>query len=131
MDMAELAGKCFPRSGHVETRSDHFGHRLCRAWRRSKFNGCRLPKPAPAPAGIGWSQGQRRAPGIRRQAQSYPATGPATFWRLMAHLDAGALEKIFLQVQEQIRGPAPPEELIVLDGKGPWHGAVAIPCSRR
>ena len=40
----------------------------------------------------------------------------------MAHIDADALEKIFLQVQEQIRGPAPPEELIVLDGKEPRHG---------
>lgn len=37
-------------------------------------------------------------------------------------MDADALEKIFLQVQEQIRGPAPPEELIVLDGKQPRHG---------
>jgi hypothetical protein len=40
----------------------------------------------------------------------------------MAQLDADALEKIFLQVQEQIRGPAPPDELIVLDGKEPRHG---------
>jgi hypothetical protein len=70
----------------------------------------------------GLSQVQRRALGIRRQADGYPAPGPSTFWRLMAHIDADALEKIFLQVQEQIRGPAPPEELIVLDGKEPRHG---------
>ena len=70
----------------------------------------------------GLSQAQRRALGIRRQADGYPAPGPSTFWRLMAHIDADALEKIFLQVQEQIRGPAPPEELIVLDGKEPRHG---------
>jgi len=70
----------------------------------------------------GLSQFQRRALGIRRQADGYPAPGPSTFWRLMAQIDADALEKIFLQVQGQIRGPAPPEELIVLDGKEPRHG---------
>jgi hypothetical protein len=70
----------------------------------------------------GLSQVQRRALGIRRQADGYPAPGATTFWRLMAHLNADALEKIFLQVQAQIRGPAPPEELIVLDGKAPRHG---------
>jgi hypothetical protein len=70
----------------------------------------------------GLSQAQRRALGIRRQADGYPAPGPSTFWRLMAQIDADALEKIFLQVQAQLRGPAPPEELIVLDGKEPRHG---------
>jgi hypothetical protein len=61
-------------------------------------------------AGKGLSQVQRRALGIRRQADGYPAPGPSTFWRLMAHLNADALEKIFLQVQAQIRGPAPPAD---------------------
>ena len=82
----------------------------------------------------GLSQVQRRAPGIRRQAGGYPTPGPSPFWRLMAHMDAGALEKIFLQVQAQIRGPAPPGERIVLDGKEPRHGgghagltAVSVP----
>ena len=70
----------------------------------------------------GLSQVQRRALGIRQQADGYPAPGATTFWRLLAHLDAAALEKIFLQVQAQIRSPAPPEELIVLDGKTPRHG---------
>jgi len=71
----------------------------------------------------GLSQAQRRALGIRRQAdRSYPAPSQPTFCRLMAHIDDEALEKIFLQVQAQIRGPAPPEELIVLDGKEPRHG---------
>ena len=40
----------------------------------------------------------------------------------MARIEADALEKIFLHVQAQIRGPAPPDELIVLDGKEPRHG---------
>lgn len=70
----------------------------------------------------GLSQTQRRALGIRQQAGGYPTPGASTFWRLMAHINADSLEKIFLQVQEQIRGPAPPEELIVLDGKEPRHG---------
>ena len=70
----------------------------------------------------GLSQAQRRALGVRRQADGYPAPGPSTFWRLLARIDGDALEKIFLQVQEQIRGPAPPDELIVLDGKQPRHG---------
>ena len=70
----------------------------------------------------GLSQVQRRALGVRRQADGYPAPGPSTFWRLMARIDADALEKIFLQVQEQLRSPAPPDELIVLEGKQPRHG---------
>jgi len=70
----------------------------------------------------GLSQAQRRALGVRRQADGYPAPGATTFWRLLARIDGDALEKIFLQVQEQLRGPAPPDELIVLDGKEPRHG---------
>jgi hypothetical protein len=70
----------------------------------------------------GLSQSQRRALGVRRQAEGYPAPSQPTFCRLMEHLDAEALERIFLQMQRQIRGPAPPEELIVLDGKEPRHG---------
>jgi hypothetical protein len=70
----------------------------------------------------GLSQTQRRALGIRQQADGYPVPGTTTFWRLLAHMDADALEKVFLQVQAQVRGPAPPEELIVLDGKEPRHG---------
>jgi hypothetical protein len=70
----------------------------------------------------GLSQVQRRALGVRPQAAGYPAPGPSTFWRLLARIDGDALEKIFLQVQAQLRGPAPPDELIVLDGKEPRHG---------
>ena len=71
----------------------------------------------------GLSRAQRRALGIRQQEDgSYPAPSQPTFCRMMEHIDDEALEKIFLQVQEQIRGPAPPDELIVLDGKEPRHG---------
>lgn len=70
----------------------------------------------------GLNQVQRRALGVRQQAAGYPAPGATTFWRLLARIDGDALENIFLQVQEQLRGPAPPDELIVLDGKQPRHG---------
>jgi len=71
----------------------------------------------------GLSRAQRRALGIRRQADgNFPAPSQPTFCRMMEHMDADQLEKIFLQTQRQIRGPAPPEELIVLDGKEPRHG---------
>jgi hypothetical protein len=71
----------------------------------------------------GLSQAQRRALGIRQQAdRNYPTPSQPTFCRLLEHIDDEALEKIFLQVQEQIRGPAPKDELIVLDGKEPRHG---------
>jgi hypothetical protein len=83
----------------------------------------------------GLSSAQRRALGVRRQTGGkYPAPSQPTFCRFMKRLDADALEKIFLQLQEQIRGPAPREELIVLDGKEPKHGgghsvltAVSVP----
>jgi hypothetical protein len=83
----------------------------------------------------GLSQAQRRALGVRQQDKgTFPAPSQPTFCRMMEHIDDDALEKIFLQVQEQIRGPAPKEELIVLDGKQPRHGgghsvltAVAVP----
>lgn len=71
----------------------------------------------------GLSQGQRRALGVRRQPDGrYPAPSQPTFCRMMKHLDDDALDQIFLQTQEQLRGPAPRDELIVLDGKEPRHG---------
>jgi hypothetical protein len=41
---------------------------------------------------------------------------------MMQHLNADELEKLFLQAQEQIRGPAPVQDLIVLDGQEPRQG---------
>jgi len=70
----------------------------------------------------GLSQAQRRALGVRQQLDGYPAPSQPTFCRLMEHVDADELEKVFLQTQRHLRGPAPPEELIVLDGKQPRHG---------
>jgi hypothetical protein len=82
----------------------------------------------------GMSQPQRRALGVRRQSKGYPAPSQPTFCRMMKHVDDHALEQVILQTQEQIRGPAPADELIVLDGKQPKHGggqsvltAVSVP----
>jgi hypothetical protein len=53
---------------------------------------------------------------------------------MMKSIDDEALEQVILQTQQQIRGPAPAQELIVLDGKQPRHGggqsvltAVSVP----
>jgi Domain of unknown function (DUF4338)/DDE_Tnp_1-associated len=71
----------------------------------------------------GLSQGQRRALGIRPLPDGqYPAPSQPTFCRMMKHLDAQALEQVFLQYQQQVRGAPPADELIVLDGKEPRAG---------
>jgi hypothetical protein len=83
----------------------------------------------------GLSRAQRRALGIRRQNDGrYPAPSQPTFCRLMRQVDADALEKLLLRIQQQLRGPPPADELIVLDGKQPRNGggysvlsAVAVP----
>jgi len=69
------------------------------------------------------SPAQRRALGIRRQKDgTYPAPSQPTFCRLMKHLDQEALEQVLLQRQEQIRGPVPKDEWMVIDGKPPRQG---------
>lgn len=74
----------------------------------------------------GLSKAQRRALGIRPQPNGrYPTPSQPTFCRLLRHLADNALETILLQVQQQIRGPAPKDELIVLDGKQPRQGGGA------
>ncbi len=83
----------------------------------------------------GMSQGQRRALGVRRQRDgTYPAPSQPTFCRFLQCVDAAALEALLLRAQEQLRGPAPADELIVLDGKQPAQGggtsvltAVSVP----
>jgi predicted transposase YbfD/YdcC len=70
-----------------------------------------------------FSQSQRCALGIRRRHGRYPAPSQPTFWRLLEEISAVQLEQALLEVQERLRGPAPKEELIALDGKEPKHGA--------
>ena len=68
------------------------------------------------------SQEQRRALGIRKREGRYPAPSQPTFWRLIEEIKGREIEQTLLTVQEQLRGPAPKGELIVLDGKEPKHG---------
>jgi Domain of unknown function (DUF4338)/DDE_Tnp_1-associated len=68
------------------------------------------------------SQAQRRALGIRLREGRYPAPSQPTFWRLLQEINGTELERVLLAVQEQLRGPAPKDELIAMDGKEPKHG---------
>jgi predicted transposase YbfD/YdcC len=68
------------------------------------------------------SQAQRRALGIRQRHGRYPAPSQPTFWRLLEEIKSTDLEQVLLQIQERLRGPAPKNELIALDGKEPKHG---------
>ena len=68
------------------------------------------------------SQDQRRALGIRQRRGRYPTPSQPTCWRLLEEISGPHLEQALLQVQTQLRGPAPKKELIALDGKQPKHG---------
>jgi hypothetical protein len=71
----------------------------------------------------GFSDAQRRALGIRRNPQGrYPSPSQSTFCRVLQRVDADKVQKMILAFQEQVRGPAPREELVVFDGKEPKHG---------
>lgn len=70
------------------------------------------------------SPAQRRSLGVRRNRWGqYPAPSQPTFHRLMKHINAVELEQLLLRFQTQIRGPAPPKELVVMDGKEPTSGS--------
>lgn len=81
------------------------------------------------------TQYQRRALGIRPNAQGYfPAPSQSTFSRLLSGLEARRLHEVLLEIQVQVRGQPPPDELIAVDGKEPSHGpgntiltAVSVP----
>ena len=74
----------------------------------------------------GLSQGQRRALGIRRNPKGkYPAPSQSTFSRFLAGIDVLKLNENLLAIQRQLRGPAPRDELVVMDGKEPRHGSGA------
>ena len=64
------------------------------------------------------SRGQRRALGIRRnRRREFPAPSQPTFCRLLQAVDARQVEAAILAFQHQVRGPAPKEELVAIDGK--------------
>ena len=72
----------------------------------------------------GLNQGQRHALGIRRNRNGkYPAPSQSTFSRFLAGIDATKLNEQLLGIQLLLRGPVPPEELVVMDGKEPNHGS--------
>jgi hypothetical protein len=64
------------------------------------------------------TQAQRRALGIRQnRARLYPAPSRATFGVCLRAVSPAQVEEAILNFQRQVRGPAPPQELVVLDGK--------------
>ena len=68
----------------------------------------------------GLTQAQRRALGIRRNRKTglYPAPRESTFFRALAGVDTVALQRVLLDWQEQLLGPRPPDDtLVILDGK--------------
>ena len=81
------------------------------------------------------TQHQRRALGIRPHPQGFfPAPSQSTLSRLLAQLDGARLNQTLLEIQTQVRGQPPPDELIAIDGKEPNHGpgeailsAVSVP----
>ena len=69
------------------------------------------------------TQHQRRALGIRPSPKGhFPAPSQSTFSRLLSGLDARRLNQVLLEIQAQVRGKPPPDELIAVDGKEPCHG---------
>lgn len=68
------------------------------------------------------SSHQRAALGVRRNAHdAYPAPSQPTFSRMFKHVSEAQIEAALLAHQAQVRGPPPPDEIVVLDGKVPKH----------
>ena len=73
-----------------------------------------------------FTQAQRRALRIKQnQDRVCPAPSKATFCRLFQAVEADKVEAALLAFQSQIRGPAPKEELVVIDGKEARHSGGA------
>jgi hypothetical protein len=73
------------------------------------------------------SQAQLRALNFRRDKKtgSYRCPKRSTFVRLLAGVDAGVLERILLQWQQQLTGPIQ-DQLVIVDGKRMRHGGVEM-----
>jgi predicted transposase YbfD/YdcC len=65
------------------------------------------------------TQAQRRQLSCRRDpaTRRYAVPGASTFFRALKAMDYLALERVVVQWQHDVLGPADPNELIVLDGK--------------
>jgi hypothetical protein len=78
---------------------------------------------------------QRRVLGIRADRQGrYPYPSQPTFCRLLRQIDPLQVEAAVLAVQRRLRGSAPKEEVVAIDGKEPKRSrgqhlltAVAVP----
>jgi hypothetical protein len=82
------------------------------------------------------SNGQRRALGIRRDRRTgkYPSPSQPTFSRLLSKVKGEQVEQAVLVFQQQVRGPAPKDEEVAMDGKAARRSrgqqvltAVAVP----
>jgi hypothetical protein len=82
------------------------------------------------------SQGQRHALGIRRNRKTrrYPSPSQPTFCRVLHEVDGEQIEAAVLAFQRQVRGPAPQDEAVAMDGKAARRSrgqqvltAVAVP----
>ena len=69
------------------------------------------------------SQGQRHGLGIRRnrKTRKYPSPTQPTFCRLLKRVDPLEVEEAILAFQRQMRGDAPVNEIVSMDGKEPLH----------
>jgi hypothetical protein len=70
-----------------------------------------------------FTQAQLRALGVRRNPKTgrYPSPSKATFGRVLQAVDPLRVEAALLNWQEQVRGPAPLEQLLAADGKELRH----------
>lgn len=82
------------------------------------------------------TQAQRRALGIRRHRRrgKYPSPSQPTFCRLLRGVDPLKVEEAILAFQEHLRGQAPKQQVVAIDGKELKHSrgqhlltAVAVP----
>jgi hypothetical protein len=73
------------------------------------------------------TQPQLRALNFRQDQQTglYRCPKRSTFVRLLAGVDAGVLERILLQWQQQLTGPIE-DQLVIVDGKKMRHGRVEM-----
>jgi hypothetical protein len=69
------------------------------------------------------SDAQRRALGIRRNRRTgtYPSPSQPTLCRLLRGVDPLKVEQAILAFQQQLRGPAPKQQVVAIDGKQPKH----------
>lgn len=69
------------------------------------------------------NQGQRHGLGIRRDRKTgkYPTPSQPTFCRLLKRVDPREVEEAILAFQRQMRGEAPANEVVAMDGKEPLH----------